>query len=344
MSKVASSPYLDGGYSLRGVMLQVLLALVPAYLVYVWQFGPGILITTLLAMTTGLAAEALMLRVRQRPLWPFLSDGSVLVTAALLTLALPPLVPWWVVVIGTLFAVVVAKQLYGGLGYNPFNPAMAGYVVLLISFPLELTRWSAPQSLLADPVGLVDSLNMIFGVGGTAPVLALDALTMATPLDQMKVQIPLLGSVEAALASSPVFGAIGGQGGEWVVGAYLLGGLYLLWRRVINWHIPVALLVGLGLMAGLFHLLDAARYPDPLFHLFSGAAMIGAFFIATDPVSAATSNRGRLIYGAGIGVMIYLIRTWGGYPDGVAFAVLLMNMLVPLIDYYTPPRVYGHSS
>jgi len=337
MVNLTSSPHLLGGRSLRSVMFQVLLALVPAYLVYVWQFGTGILITTALAMVTALAAEAAMLRLRQRPVIPFLTDGSALLTAALLALALPPLVPWWVVVVAVLFAIVVAKQLYGGLGYNPFNPAMAGYVVVLISFPLELTLWPAPQGPLAAPLGLMESLQLIMSPAGAA----LDGLTMATPLDQMKVQITLLGSVEAALASSPVFGAIAGQGGEWIVAAYLLGGLYLVARRIIGWQIPLALLGALGLMAGVFHLLDAGRYPGPLFHLFSGAAMIGAFFIATDPVSAATSDRGRLLYGAGIGLLVYLIRTWGGYPDGVAFAVLLMNMVVPLIDYYTPPRVYG---
>jgi electron transport complex protein RnfD len=285
------------------------------------------------------AAEAAMLRLRQRPLAPFLRDSSALVTALLLAVALPPIAPWWLTVIGTLFAIVVAKHLYGGLGYNPFNPAMVGYVVLLISFPLEMTQWLPPAGAGFERPGPGTTLGLIL-LGRPAGDTAVDAITQATPLDLIQTDIGLARTIEE-IAASPLFGAVGGTGWEWVNLAFLLGGLWLLFRRIITWHIPVSLLAGLSLAALLFHVVDPSTHASPLFHLFSGASMLGAFFIATDPVSASTTPRGKLIFGAGIGVLVYVIRAWGGYPDGMAFAVLLMNIAVPTIDHYTQPRVFG---
>jgi len=260
------------------------------------------------------------------------------VTAVLLALALPPLAPWWVTVTGTAFAIVVAKQLYGGLGYNPFNPAMVGYVVLLISFPREMTVWPAADVVSGHYAGILESVRIVFT--GQPVVASLDAFTGATPLDLMKTQLGLNQTVAEAWVS-PVFGDFGGKGWEWLGNGFFIGGLWLLYKRVITWHIPVAVLGSLFLMALVFSAYDPGSYPSPLFHLFSGGAMLGAFFIATDPVSAATTPKGRLVYGAGIGILTYVIRTWGGYPDGIAFAVLLMNMATPTIDYYTQPRVLG---
>ncbi|HQR50905.1 MAG TPA: electron transport complex subunit RsxD [Methylophilaceae bacterium] len=334
-------PYLSGSTSVSVIMLKVLLALVPAIAAYVWVYGSGILVTLTLASLTALASEAIMLKLRKRPVVPFLLDGSALVTAWLLALALPPLAPWWLVVVGTLFAIVIAKQLYGGLGYNPFNPAMIGYAVLLISFPAIMTQWPAPLELAKAHLGFADQLHYIFG-RLLPDGVSLDAVSSATPLDTMKTQLKLQHSV-VEIARAPIFGALGGKGNEIVVAAYLLGGLYLVQQRIISWHIPAAFLLALAAMAGLFHLAAPAHYAGPVFHLFSGASMLCAFFIATDPISGPTTPKGKLIFAASIGVLTWLIRTYGGYPDGVAFAVLLMNICVPLIDAYTQPRVFGHS-
>jgi electron transport complex protein RnfD len=334
------SPYISSAPSVSIIMLKVLLALVPGIAAYVWVFGGGILVTLTLASITALVAEAISLKLRNRPIKPFLMDGSALVTAWLLALALPPLASWWLVVLGTLFAIIVAKQLYGGLGYNPFNPAMVGYAVLLISFPAIMTHWPAPLALVQAPLSFMDQLNYIFSA--TLPAgMSVDAISSATPLDYLKTQLTLHHSVQS-ITQAPIFGVLGGEGGELVTGAYLLGGLYLVQQRVTTWHLPTAFLGALALMAGVFYLVDATHFASPVFHLFTGATMLCAFFIITDPVSGPTTPRGKLIFATGVGVLTYLIRVYGGYPDGVAFAVLLLNMCVPLIDAYTQPRVFGH--
>lgn len=326
--------------SISAVMLKVLFALVPAIAVYQLYFGPAILVSIVLASVTAIAAEAAMLRLRGMPIKPFLLDGSALVTAWLLALSMPPLAPWWLIVLATLFAMVVAKHLYGGLGNNLFNPAMVGYAVMLISFPAQMTQWPALTTLAQAQLSFPDTLNFIFH-GALPAGVKLDAMSMATPLDTLRTQL-LLGREVADIGNMPVFGTVGGKGGELLALAYLAGGAYLLQQRLITWHIPAAFIVTLGLFAFGFHAVDASRYATPWFHLATGGAMLGAFFIATDPVTGATTPKGKLIFGAGIGALVFIIRTWGGYPDGVAFAVLILNMCVPLIDAYTQPRVFGH--
>lgn len=336
----ASSPHTHGPASLNTVMMRVVYALIPAIALYAWLFGWGVIINLLLATATALASEALMLKLRGRPVTLFLKDGSALVTALLLGIALPPLAPWWLVVVGTAFALIFGKHLYGGLGFNPFNPAMIGYVMLLISFPREMTTWAAPLSLSGHTLTLGQSLAYVFS--GTLPAgAAIDTFTSATVLDTLKTQLKLDHTIEQ-IAASPIFGALGGTGWQWINLAILGGGLWLIHKKVISWHVPVAMLGSLGLMALIFFIIDPERHASPLFHLFSGAAMLGAFFIATDPVSGAASNRGRLWFGAGVGILTYIIRSWGGYPDAVAFAVLLMNLAAPTIDHYTKPVVFGH--
>ena len=335
---MSRSPYLSSAPSVSVIMLKVMLALVPAIAAYVWVFGAGILVMLALASITALCAEALMLKLRNRPIKPFLMDGSALLTAWLLALSLPPLAPWWLVVVGTLFAIVIAKQLYGGLGYNPFNPAMVGYAVLLISFPVIMTHWPAPIELAQAKFSFANQLQYIFGVTSG---MSLDAVSMATPLDYLKTQLTLHHTVQE-IVSATQFGLLGAKGTELIVGAYLLGGLYLLQQRLITWHLPIAFLVVLALMAGVFFMVDPTHFANPLFHLFTGASMLGAFFIITDPVSGPTTPKGKLVFAAGIAILTYLIRVYGGYPDGVAFSVLLMNMCVPLIDAWTQPRVFGH--
>jgi electron transport complex protein RnfD len=317
----------------------VLLALLPGTAAATWYFGWGVLINITLAVLFAVVLEAAMLALRGRPIKPFLTDGSAVLTAWLFALALPPLTEWWVTFIGIVFAIVIAKQLYGGLGHNPFNPAMIGYVVVLVSFPREMTLWLPPEMLAETRFDFFQALTVVF-TGSLPAGLSWDAITMATPLDLMKTELSLNRTIEE-IRQSPLFGDFSGRGWEWIANWYALGGFWLLYRRIIAWQIPLAMLGSLFAIATLFYWMDPDAHAGPLFHLFSGGAIIGAFFIATDPVSAATTPRGRLIYGAGIGVLTYLIRTWGGYPDGIAFGVLLMNMAAPAIDHYTRPRVFG---
>jgi len=337
----SSSPFIHSGARITGMMMRVVLALVPAIIAYTWFFGWGLVINILLAIATALAAEALMLRLRKRPILPFLTDGSALVTGLLLAFCLPPFSPWWITVLGTAFAIIVAKQLYGGLGYNPFNPAMVGYVMLLISFPLEMTQWVPPNIVNQLEIGFFDTLNIIF-TGHFPYFLSIDALSMATPLDTVKTELGLNNTVTEIVRGNAIFGDFGGVGWEWVGNWILLGGMWLTYKRIITWHIPFGLLGSLFAVSFFFFMLDPDAYPGPMFHIFGGATLLAAFFIATDPVSASTTPFGRILYGAGIGILIYVIRTWGSYPDGVAFAVLLMNMAAPTIDYYTQPRVFGY--
>jgi len=337
-----SSPHIHSGASITALMLRVLLALVPAIVAYTWFFGWGLIINIGIAVTVALGSEALMLRLRRRPLAPFLTDGSAVLTAVLLAFCIPPLAPWWITVMGAAFAIIVAKQLYGGLGYNPFNPAMVGYVMLLISFPLEMTSWVPSHILHQLQIGFVDTVQIIFQ-RDFPYALSMDALSAATPLDSVKTELGLNHTVPEIIAGNAIFGDFGGVGWEWVGNWVLLGGMWLIFKRDITWHIPFSVLGSLFAISFFFFMLDPDAYPSPMFHLFSGATLLAAFFIATDPVSASTTPRGRLIYGAGIGLLIYVIRTWGSYPDAVAFAVLLMNMAAPTIDYYTRPPVFGHA-
>lgn len=321
-------------------MMTVVYALLPGIAVYAWLFGWGVVVNLALTVITAVVTEAVMLKLRRKPLAMFLGDGSVVVTALLLGLALPPLTPWWIPVLGTAFAVVFAKHIYGGLGYNPFNPAMVGYVMLLISFPRELTAWAAPAA--EHGLGLGQSLGVVF-LGQLPGAMTLDALTAATPLDYLKTQLGLDHRVGEIIAEAPErFGVLAGQSWEWINLAFLAGGLWLIYRRIISWHVPVGVLGGLAAMSLIFFIIDPDTYASPVFHVFSGGAILGAFFIATDPVSGATTVRGRLLFGVGVGVLTFIIRNWGGYPDAIAFAVLLMNMAAPTIDYYTQPRVFGH--
>lgn len=337
---IVSSPHGSRPNRVDRIMLEVILALIPGTLAMIWYFGWGILINLVLAGLFAVLTEAVALKLRRRPVLPALRDLSALVTALLFALAVPPTLPWWLTLLGMVFAIGVAKQLYGGLGYNPFNPAMAGYVFLLVSYPLAMTSWLPPYMLTEQGLGFVDSVRLIFT--GTPPAgLTWDAITMATPLDQMRTQLDRNLMIDE-IRASPLWGDFGGRGWEWVGNWFLLGGVFLLWRRIISWHIPVSMLLGLLITAGFFWTLDPQTHPFPAFHLFSGGAILGAFFIATDPVSACTTPKGQLIFGAAIGVLVFVIRTWGGYPDAVAFSVLLMNIAAPTIDYYTQPRVFGH--
>ena len=331
-----TSPHIHKPGNTGSFMRQVLYATLPGLFMLTYFFGFGTLVNVAFAVVIAVGCEALILKLRNKPISFYLNDYSAVVTAVLLALAIPPTAPWWLTLIGTAFAIVVAKHLYGGLGMNPFNPAMVGYVLLLISFPKEMTTW-LPAAGLENSVtvpAVSDSLKIIFL--GANP----DALSGATPLDAFKTYA---GQPEMLDSNAILHGVFAGFGWEWVNVAFLLGGVYLLWRKIITWHIPVGMLLALFLLSGFFNTaVDADNYPSIMHHLLSGGTMLGAFFIATDPVTAATSNRGKIIYGFLIGVLTYVIRTWGGYPDAVAFSVLLMNLAAPTLDYYTQPRTYGH--
>ena len=335
----ASSPHARAGDNTARVMLQVAAATIPGVLALVVYFGIGVLINIALCTVTALACEAAVMKLRQRPVAFYLKDYSALVTALLLGIALPAYCVWWIPVVGTFVAIVLAKHLYGGMGYNPFNPAMVGYVVLLISFPVDMTRWVGPAELIHGAPGFGEAFSLVFGN------YSVDGFTRATPLEIVRLNHSIL--LSQLYQSEPVFslGTVAGLGWETASLGFLVGGLFLLLRRVITWHAPVAMLATLTLMSLLFY--DAGSSlseGSPLLHLFSGATMLGAFFIITDPVSGATSNKGRLIFGAGVGLLTYVIRAWGNYPDAVAFAVLLMNFAAPTIDNYTLPRTYGHKA
>lgn len=337
---VVSSPHVPRVSRVDQVMLQVLLALVPGILAMIWFFGWGVLINIVLAVSFAVVAEAAVMLARGRAPMIAIGDLSAVVTAVLFAISVPPTLPWWLTLLGILFAIVLVKQLYGGIGYNPFNPAMAGYVFLLVSYPVAMTTWLVPTVLIEQGLSFLDSLQVILS-GTLPPGLDWDVISSATPLDEMRGKLDLDMTIEQ-IRQSPLWGAFGGRGWEWIAGWFLLGGIFLLWRRIITWHIPVSMLLALLVCAAIFWIIDPQTHPFPAFHLFSGAAMLGAFFIATDPVTACTTKRGQIVFGAAVGVTVYVIRTWGGYPDAVAFAVLLMNIAAPTIDYYTRPRVFGH--
>lgn len=337
---VAPGPHIPPRTTVRHVMGDVLIALIPGVIAQVWYFGVGVLIQIALAILFALAFEAIMLRLRGQKQMPWIADLSAPVTAVLFALCIPAWTPWWIACVAMFAAIVFAKHLYGGLGKNIFNPAMVGYVVVLLAFPLALARWPAPAPLATHTLGFGDLLQTIFS--GHLPLSqGFDTLAQATPLDTVKIEAAR-GFTLAEIRGNPVFGNLGGKGWEWIANWYALGGVYLLWRRVIHWQVPLALLVTTIVLTVPAWLVDPDINPLPLQHVFSGGLMLATFFIATDPVTGAATPRGRLIFGAGVAALTLTIRRWGVYADGVAFAVLLMNACVPLLDRLTMPRVYGY--
>ncbi|PYB82130.1 electron transport complex subunit RsxD [Pseudomonas sp. LB-090624] len=305
---------------LRASMGLVLLACVPGLLALLWLHGWGMLLNLLLCACAALLSEAALLKLRGQPCTAALNDGSALVTAVLLAAALPTLAPWWLPVVATCVAIGIGKQAFGGVGRNLYNPAMVGYAFVLLSFPLQMSHWPGPAP------GLVDSLQQLYAGGEQ-----IDAWARPTVLDVLRHNRSL--TIEELFATHPGFGAIGGRGSEWVNLAFLLGGLFLLQRKVISWHAPLGLLAGLFLFSLLgWNGSGSDSNGSPLLHLFSGSTMLAAFFIATEPVSGPRSAWARLGFGLGAGLLIYLIRTWGSYPDGTAFAILLMNLISPTLD------------
>ncbi|QXI39585.1 RnfABCDGE type electron transport complex subunit D [Pseudomonas xantholysinigenes] len=311
---------------LRATMHLVLLACAPGLLVLFWLHGWGVLINLLLCGASALASEALLLRWRQRPVAVALADGSAWVTAILLSAALPANAPWWLPVIAASAAIGLGKQAYGGVGRNPFNPAMVGYAVVLLSFPLQMSHWPGQTA------GFSHSLSL-----SVASSDQIDAWASPTLLDVLRHNRSL--TIDELFGNHPAFGHWGGWGSEWVNLAFLLGGLVLLQRKVFSWHAPVGLLGGLFLFSLLaWNGSGSDSNGSPLLHLLSGSTMLAAFFIATEPVSGCKRPLARLLFGFGAGLLIYLIRTWGSFADGTAFAILLMNLAAPALDRWAQRR------
>lgn len=289
----------------------------------------------LIGTIAALGFETLALRLRGLEPRDYLHDGSAVVLAWLLCFAVPPYAPWWVIVIGVGSGILLGKHAFGGLGHNIFNPAMVGYLVLLIAFPFTLSEWPMLARLTQYP-GPLTSLALIFWPNAAV----LDGMSGATVLDHVKTHAALM-HMFSEMQSEEVFGSFAGRGWEWINAAFIVGGGWLLWRRIISWRLPFSFLATLAAAASIGYATDPELHRGALFHLFAGGALIATFFIVTDPVSSATTPRGMLLFGAGVGLLTYLIREFGSYPDGVAFAIIIMNALAPLIDRFTQPRLYG---
>ena len=341
MTSLTHAPHAHAPVTVGKIMATVMLALVPATLYGFWLYGWPAINLWVVALATALAGEALALKLHQRPVMPALMDGSAVLTAWLLALSLPPFAPWWIAALGSAFAVLMAKQVFGGLGQNVFNPAMAARVMLLISFPVEMTLWAAPTPITAAHApGFVEGLAITFG--GTQ----LDAITSASLLGHVKTEftrgVDLLHSLPGFFSMGDFAqGRRAGSLGETASLLLLIGGVVLIARRIITWHAPVAMLLGVAVPALIAHALNPAHFLGVLPQLLSGGLMLGAFFIVTDPVTSPNTAAGQFVFGLGCGLLTWIIRTWGGYPEGVAFAVMLMNAGAPVIDRYFKPRIYG---
>ncbi|MBK1643190.1 electron transporter RnfD [Thiocapsa imhoffii] len=338
-----AGPYAHAPTSISRTMGLVMLALLPATLFGFWQFGWPAIFLFVVTLGTAVVAESVCLRLAGKPQVPYLSDGSALLAGWLLALSLPPWAPWWIGAIGALIAIVIAKQVFGGVGQNLFNPAMVARVALLVSFPLEMTSYVQPMPLFSPAApGLLESLAISLGRE------SLDAVSGATLLSHVRTELSQGATLSQIIPGmtyvlSGAVGTIAGSMGETSALLILVGGFFLLAKRVITWHIPAAMIGTLALIATGMNLYDPERYAGALYHIVSGATLLVAFFIATDPVTSPVSKWGQLLFGAGCGLLVYMIRTWAGYPEGVAFAILLMNACTPMIDHYIRPRVYGRT-
>ncbi len=321
---VSPSPHLHGKESTQKLMLNVVLALIPAFITSVFYFGTGAVIVTAISVASCLLFEYLIQRfILKRPL--SITDGSALVTGILLAFNLPSNIPVLIIVIGSFISIAVAKMTFGGLGNNPFNPALVGRVFMLISFPVQMTSWPLPKG---------------FGTG------YLDAVTGATPLAVIKEGIkngePLSQLMDKIPTPSQMFlGDMGGSMGEVSAIALIIGFVYLLWRKVITWHIPVSIIGTMAIFTAILWFVNPEKNADPGFHILAGGVLLGAIFMATDYVTSPMNPKSMIIYGFGIGLITVIIRVWGAYPEGVSFAILIMNAFVPLMNAYIKPKRFG---
>jgi Na+-translocating ferredoxin:NAD+ oxidoreductase subunit D len=321
---VSPSPHVSTTQSVKKLMYGVVLSLVPAFLVSVYLFGAGALVVTLVSIASCVffesAIQRYILKTDVR-----ITDGSAIVTGMLLAFNLPSNIPWWMIVIGALFAIGVGKMTYGGLGNNPFNPALVGRVFLLISFPVQMTSW---------PLPLVSRLHYT------------DAVTGATPLGMLKEAVRNGEAVPEVMKQLPdhmqlFLGQMGGSLGEVSAVALLLGFAWLLYKKIITWHIPVFMVATVYLFTGILWLIDPSKNASPLFHILTGGLLLGAIYMATDLVTSPMTKPGMILFAIGIGIITVVIRVFGAYPEGVSFAILIMNAFVPLINKYIKPARFG---
>ena len=313
---ISPSPHIHSGDSVEKNMYGVLIALVPAWIVSLIFFGLGALIVTLVAIAACILFEYLIQRFLIKGK-PTINDGSAIITGTLLAFNLPSNLPVWIIVIGALVAIGIGKMTFGGLGKNIFNPALVGRVFLLISFPVQMTNWPTP---------------------GFFPVEYTDAVTGATTLAMIKGHFGELPSYTTLLS-----GKMGGSMGEISAIALILGGLYMLWKKIITWHIPVSILLTVAAFTGIMYWINPVEYAVPWLHLLSGGLLLGAIFMATDYVTSPMAKKGMIIYGVGIGIITVVIRLFGAYPEGMSFAILIMNALTPLINMYVKPKRFGEA-
>ena len=338
-----SGPFTHGSSSVQKTMVTVLAALVPATLFNIYLFGWPALFLFAVTLGACLGAEALCLRIAGKPVMSALTDGSAAITGWLLAMSLPPWAPWWIGVLGAVFAIPLAKHVFGGLGQNVFNPAMVARVALLVSFPVQMTLFVTPHPLFAEgSLSFGQALGITFGTG------TLDSMSAASALGFVKTElsrgIPAAESIKHVPDLMDLArGVRAGSMGETSALLILVGGLVLMAKRIISWHIPVSVMGTLFVMGTVFNAIDPGRFTPGLFHLLSGATFLGAFFIATDYVTSPVSKQGQLVFGIGIGLLSWVIRTFAGYPEGMAFAVLLMNSLTPIIDQHFRPRSFGRT-
>lgn len=322
---ISMSPHDSGKDTVQKIMYGVVLAMIPALVVSVYFFGIQAIRVNLIAIASSLFFEWIIQKLLIKGK-PTITDGSALVTGMLLAFNVPSNLPWWIIVIGSLVAVGIAKMSFGGLGNNPFNPALVGRVFLLISFPVQMTSYPKIQVL---NFMLTDAET-----GATPLAIVKEGLKNGEPFSQ------IVGSMPNSYTDMLV-GQMGGSLGEISALALIVGGLFMLFRKIITWHIPVSILGTIAVFTGLLYGINPDAYADPAFHLLTGGILLGAIFMATDMVTSPMTNKGMIIFGVGIGVITVLIRVWGAYPEGVSFAILIMNAFVPLINKWTKPKRFG---
>ncbi|MBN2787219.1 MAG: RnfABCDGE type electron transport complex subunit D [Paludibacteraceae bacterium] len=326
MSKlvISQSPHLHTKPDVKKLMYAVIIALLPSLALSLFFYGVGALVVTAVAVVAAVVFEWLIVKfiLKKEPtIW----DGSAIITGLLLAFNVPSNLPIWIIIVGALVAIGVGKLSFGGLGQNPFNPALVGRVFLLISFPVQMTSWPTP---------LVNR-----GV-------YIDAITGATPLGVMKEGLKNGEAMSSIMQNIPshlqmFYGQMGGSLGEISALLLILGGIYLLFKKVISWHIPGSIFITVILISGIFWLMNPEANADPLFHLLTGGIMLGAIYMATDYSTSPMSNSGKIVFGVGIGVLTMVIRLWGAYPEGVSFAILIMNAFVPIINKGFKPKLFG---
>ena len=324
MSKILTispSPHVHSGDSTQKIMYRVVYAMIPALIWSVFVFGLDALRVTLIAVAACLAFEFIIQKYLLK-IKPMISDGSALITGILLAFNVPSNIPWWIIIIGSLAAIGIGKLSFGGLGNNIFNPALVGRVFLLISFPVQMTSWPVNKQSGIDALTSATPLGIIK-----------EGITNGTPVSEISAKLPA--------TTDMLFGNIGGSLGEISAILLILGGLYMLLKKVITWHIPVSIIVTVALVATIFWLNNPSVYINPVYHILTGGLMLGAIFMATDMVSSPMNPKGQIIYGIGIGLITISIRLFGAYPEGISFAILIMNAVTPLINTYIKPKRFG---